>query len=251
MKKQALLFLLLPVLIFACRQESGTEQGSAATSTADSTLFEVKEALFDATLTRISTEETSQIRSEGEGPTVWDRSGSLEFVLAELYRSPVELEANPYEGNTFALELAWRDDTSLEEIREEVARYVQEALGYTLQTATRTQLQYRLSLDDTSRLLTASDTDFASEGTLSKASIGDGNWRIYGNLEKLAQVFRQETDSMVVAAPEQDSTAYYFELTDTSDLESMVDQLQSKYGVSVSEQSVEVEYHTIHFSARE
>lgn len=215
----------------------------------DSTLFDLDQMLYEAKLSRLSGVGMKLVRGKSDGPTVWDRTGSLRFILSELYGSPVELENNPYLRNIYKLEVAWSEEISFDSIRVDLAQAVQNTFGYSIETTTQTRTEYTLSVDDPSRLQSASDTDFVGKGTLTKVSIEGGIWKIYAKLDKFAEILQDKTGRMVVTHQVQDSTAYYFKLNDASDFENLIDQLQSNYGLAVSSQPAEVEYHSIHFSA--
>lgn len=248
MKKFVILFSVL-VFFIACQQKdeqvAKKSMPKSITYTADSTnsSFHLKGEYFTAKFRQVSAE----LRGSANGPTYWQRAGSLYYVLSELYGSPVELVNKPDLNSHYNLTLDWDEQTTIEKTGQLAAKKIKEFLGYAVKTETRMESRYVLSLEDSSKLKNNTDTDFIKDGVNYKVSLKNGDWKMYVPLQRFSDILSKKTGETIYLNKDYGSKAYYFELTYNGDFDELVNELQEKYGVTIQKKTVPVEYHIIDF----
>lgn len=241
--KKALSVFMVGLLLLSCN--SGTEETETTVNgtPADSTLATFEGENYSAEWVRMGSRSTGS----ADGATLWERSGSMAYILSELYNDPVDVRSGPDSRQSYQLEIRWDDQVSWDDVRTEVADRLQEELDYSVTTEIRDQQVYVLSVPDPERLDTTAEEGFVTPGTASKVSMDADRWQIFAPLSQFASILSDQADRPVVLDQDYGTNSYYVELTRPSGFGDLTRQLEEKYAMEIREESVEREHHTVTF----
>lgn len=240
-----LIFLVsVSLLLFSC--DMGTNKVTESESGSEmSGTFSLDGDNFNAEFSQVVNELSGQ--GTASGPTFWQRAGKLPYVLSEFYGHPVEMKNNPDAGNDYRLTIEWNKETSLDKIKGKISDKLKTTLNYTIDSETRMETQYVLSFNDSHKPEKTEKPDFDTEGAVSSTVIEGDNWKIYGSLDKLAEVLSNKTGESILPEKGAGSEAYYYEVNASQGVKGIVQQLKNKYGLAVQVKSVPVEHYILDF----
>ena len=240
--KRLFVLLFVSALLMSCQRETNDSE-TATHSAADSILFTLEGENFTASLSQTN----SNSRGKADGPFYMERLGPLPYLLSELYQVPVEMEDSPNPDSHYELVVTWAEETSLESIRQKVADQTKETFGYDVESNSRMQPRYVLSVSNLSMLQKNLGSDTEQPDFTSKVSMQNQDWDIYSTIDKFADILSENTNEKVVTKEDYGSTIYYFDLSSSGGFDSLIAQLEENYGLAVQKEMVSAEYYTINF----
>ena len=233
--------VLLVAAFFSCQKKMNNVESKVEMVRADSVLFTFANNDVEAVLKR----ESGNIGGQSSGPTLWQRSGSLSFILSDFYEKPLDFINNPYFRNSYDLKVTWSEAVSFEKVRTWVDEKLQNELNYTVESEMRQEQAFQIIINDGSLL---DSNEPVGDGTISKRSIQNSQWEYYGSLDGLAELITEQTGRKVlITESENFQEAYYFQLNAVGGFKGIAQQLEGNYGIVFDEVSVPVEYYVINF----
>ncbi|MDX1629638.1 MAG: hypothetical protein R3345_13115 [Fulvivirga sp.] len=245
MKKLPILFFVL-ILFSNCNsaEKKAKEKNIfKANLTADSTLFTLKEEGYEAKLSTHS----KNVRGKADGNTIFQRTGSITYIISELYQKPTKVLNNPYSRTHYELDIKWNKQIPFDTVKQKVLKKMQEEFEYTVGEDMIEQKRIILYKKDIAKLQEANRS--TNSDVLYKSSLKDGVWKIQATLEKLASELSDFSDRKVVLQKDNKNgnTTYHFTLSTDGGFSSILKQLEQDYGLAFEEEIVQVKHYIISF----
>jgi len=223
----SLVSILSIFLIIGCQKKSGNSVKSGL-APSDSVLFTIKADDYEARFTEVS----KFGKGSAEGDFIFQRRGSLDYILGELYDEELlTIENNPYVRKSFKIDIKWSKETDFKTIRNILVKKVQHEFGYTSSVDTESVKAYELNLAENKKLDQAMiEKNNLPIGVNFKINTEKNILNIIGTLPRVAKSISQKLDSRIVSVP--DSSNYYnIELNLTN---SISRQLRREYGLTLT-----------------
>lgn len=221
----------LVFLIFSgCSQENEgipIENSPEYAEIRDSVLFQIDRSSYTAIFRKTG----EQRQGAADGTHFFQRIGSLEFILSELYAPvPVAVRGHHDSRQHYSIEVKWRDETDFEGIRNDVADALAEEVNYTIRRDTVLESYYQLQVENYNKLIPAEESGDVEQGVEFKSTKDNEKWVLYASIDKLADQLDGIADHRVETSVD-DRTSYLFELSLHWGFEDIRDQLETNFGI--------------------
>lgn len=241
------IILLAFIILFGtgCNQENSSVDQTASKTEAvstDSVIFDIEQPLFQAMFKHID----QSGKGAADGPSLFQRSGSLSYILGELYGNDfINIKNNPYVRQDFKIEVQWSNKADLDSVRNQVLAMMQKNLGYEVTTDSVEQEVYQLSVFDDSKLQKTNNS--LPDGVTYQSSLENSKWQIIASLPTFADKLGQKLNRSITVK-QQRIALYRFELLLDNGIDAIITQLENKYGLTLKSTTETVEQVNITFN---